>query len=64
MVNPMSLFVAKNNAAPAPLDHGFGAVVPLTAAASRRFDLRALAATVARNTVPPLIVVALLLIVW
>jgi nitrate/nitrite transport system permease protein len=60
----MSLFVAKNNAAPAPLDHGPGAVVPLAAAAPRRFDLRALAATVARNTVPPLIVVALLLIVW
>lgn len=64
MVNPMSLFVAKNDAAPAPLDHGPGAVVPLAAAAPRRFDLRALAATVARNTVPPLIVVALLLIVW
>jgi nitrate/nitrite transport system permease protein len=60
----MSLFVAKNDAAPAPLDHGPGAVVPLAAAAPRRFDLRALAATVARNTVPPLIVVALLLIVW
>jgi nitrate/nitrite transport system permease protein len=64
MVNPMSLFVAKNDAAPAPLDHGPGAVVPLAAVAPRRFDLRALAATVARNTVPPLIVVALLLIVW
>ena len=64
MVNPMSLFVAKNDAAPAALDHGPGAVVPLAAAAPRRFDLRALAATVARNTVPPLIVVALLLIVW
>ena len=64
MVNPMSLFVAKNDAAPAPLDHGPGAVVPLAAAAPRRFDLRALAATVARNTVPPLIIVALLLIVW
>ena len=63
MVSPMSLFVAKNDAAPAPLDHGPGAVVPL-AAVPRRFDLRALAATVARNTVPPLIVVALLLIVW
>ena len=64
MVNPMSLLAAKNDAAPAPLDHGPGAVVPLAAAAPRRFDLRALAATVARNTVPPLIVVALLLIVW
>jgi nitrate/nitrite transport system permease protein len=60
----MSLLAAKNDAAPAPLDHGPGAVVPLAAAAPRRFDLRALAATVARNTVPPLIVVALLLIVW
>jgi nitrate/nitrite transport system permease protein len=64
MVNSMSLLAANNDAAPAPLDHGPGAVVALAAAAPRRFDLRALAATVARNTVPPLIVVALLLIVW
>jgi nitrate/nitrite transport system permease protein len=64
MVNSMSLLAANNDAAPAPLDHGPGAVVALAAAAPRRFDLRALAATVARNTVPPLIIVALLLIVW